>query len=53
MNVLQIKNHLFKMNGLGRGGGTQVMYFEKAIFGGGAAECLASPAACGVLILRT
>jgi hypothetical protein len=32
MNVLQIKNHLFKTNGLGCGGCTQGMDFEKAIF---------------------
>jgi hypothetical protein len=31
MNVLQIKNHLFKTNGLRRSVGTQGMYFEKAI----------------------
>jgi hypothetical protein len=32
MNVLQIKNHLFKMNGPGCGSGSQGMSFEKVIF---------------------
>ena len=32
MNVLQIKNHLFKTNGLGCGRCTESIYFEKVIF---------------------